>query len=97
LIETTDFLLVSDDAGWPRRKPRANKGMALFPAQKSTGRYAMIRATRDNENLLSGSISDDLWAGGEGGQAILKPQFPLGSSCRSVNCGSTGRTGGEVG
>jgi len=49
-----------------------NKGMALFP-RKINGRYAMI-GRQDNENLYL-IYSDDLhtW---DGGQCILKPQYP---------------------
>jgi len=57
--------------------------MALFP-RKINGRYAMI-ARQDNENLYL-IYSDDLhvW---EGGQAILKPQFPW-EFVQIGNCGS---------
>ncbi len=60
-----------------------NKGMALFP-RKIDGRYAMI-ARQDNENLYL-IYSDDLYRW-EGGQAILKPQFPW-EFVQIGNCGS---------
>ena len=81
LIETTDFLSfrMTPLHGAAAR----NKGMALFP-RKIDGRYAMI-ARQDNENLYL-VYSDDLhrW---EGGQAILKPQFPW-EFVQIGNCGS---------
>ena len=81
LIETTDFLSfrMTPLQGAAAR----NKGMALFP-RKIDGRYAMI-ARQDNENLYL-VYSDDLhrW---EGGQAILKPQFPW-EFVQIGNCGS---------
>jgi predicted GH43/DUF377 family glycosyl hydrolase len=81
LIETSDFLSfrMSPLHGAAAR----NKGMALFP-RKIDGRYAMI-ARQDNENLYL-IYSDDLhrW---EGGQAILKPQFPW-EFVQIGNCGS---------
>ncbi len=81
LIETTDFLSfrMTPLHGAAAR----NKGMALFP-RKIDGRYAMI-ARQDNENLYL-IYSDDLhrW---EGGQAILKPQFPW-EFVQIGNCGS---------
>src|SRR5260370_9830415 len=49
-----------------------NKGMALFP-RKIGGKYAMI-ARQDNENLYL-IYSDDLYTS-DGGQAVLKPEFP---------------------
>ncbi len=57
--------------------------MALFP-RKIDGKYAMI-ARQDNENLYL-IYSDDLheW---DGGQAILKPQFPW-EFVQIGNCGS---------
>ena len=60
-----------------------NKGMALFP-RRIDGKYAMI-ARQDNENLYL-IYSDDLhqW---DGGQAILKPQFPW-EFVQIGNCGS---------
>jgi len=81
LIETTDFLSF-------RLTPLAgaasyNKGMALFP-HKLDGKYAMI-ARQDNENLYL-IYSDDLYRW-EGGQAILKPQFPW-EFVQIGNCGS---------
>jgi predicted GH43/DUF377 family glycosyl hydrolase len=60
-----------------------NKGMALFP-RKIGGKYAMI-ARQDNENLYL-IYSDDLhtW---DGGQAILRPEFPW-EFVQIGNCGS---------
>src|SRR5437660_9751999 len=49
-----------------------NKGMALFP-RRIDGRYAMI-ARQDNENLYL-IYSNDLYTW-DGGEAILKPEFP---------------------
>jgi predicted GH43/DUF377 family glycosyl hydrolase len=49
-----------------------NKGMALFP-RKIGGRYAMI-GRQDNENLYL-IYSDDLYTW-DGGQAILRPEYP---------------------
>ena len=60
-----------------------NKGMALFP-RRIDGKYAMI-ARQDNENLYL-IYSDDLYTW-EGGQAILKPQFPW-EFVQIGNCGS---------
>ena len=81
LIETSDFLSfrMSPMQGAAAR----NKGMALFP-RRLDGKYAMI-ARQDNENLYL-VYSDDLhrW---EGGQAILKPQFPW-EFVQIGNCGS---------
>ena len=81
LIETTDFLSfrMTPLQGAAAR----NKGMALFP-RKIDGRYAMI-ARQDNENLYM-IYSDDLYRW-EGGQAILKPQFPW-EFVQIGNCGS---------
>lgn len=81
LIETTDFLSfrMTPLHGAAAR----NKGMALFP-RKIDGRYAMI-ARQDNENLYL-IYSDDLYRW-EGGQAILKPQFPW-EFVQIGNCGS---------
>lgn len=81
LIETSDFLSFRMT---PLKGAAArNKGMALFP-RKIDGKYAMI-ARQDNENLYL-LYSDDLhtW---EGGQAILKPQFPW-EFVQIGNCGS---------
>ena len=81
LIETRDFLSFRMS---PLRGTAArNKGMALFP-RKIDGKYAMI-ARQDNENLYL-IHSDDLhqW---DGGQAILKPQFPW-EFVQIGNCGS---------
>jgi predicted GH43/DUF377 family glycosyl hydrolase len=81
LIETYDFLSfrMTPLAGAASR----NKGMALFP-RKLNGRYAMI-GRQDNENLYL-LQSEDLhtW---EGGQAILKPEFPW-EFVQIGNCGS---------
>src|SRR5690349_3717720 len=81
LIETRDFLSfrMTPLAGAASR----NKGMALFP-RKLNGRYAMI-GRQDNENLYL-LQSEDLhtW---EGGQAILKPEFPW-EFVQIGNCGS---------
>jgi predicted GH43/DUF377 family glycosyl hydrolase len=81
LIETSDFLSFRMS---PLQGTAAhNKGMALFP-RKIDGKYAMI-ARQDNENLYL-IYSDDLhqW---DGGQAILKPQFPW-EFVQIGNCGS---------
>jgi predicted GH43/DUF377 family glycosyl hydrolase len=81
LIETSDFL--SFRLSPLRGAAARNKGMALFP-RKIDGKYAMI-ARQDNENLYL-IYSDDLheW---DGGQAILKPQFPW-EFVQIGNCGS---------
>jgi predicted GH43/DUF377 family glycosyl hydrolase len=81
LIETSDFLSfrMTPLHGSAAR----NKGMALFP-RKIDGKYAMI-ARQDNENLYL-IYSDDLYRW-EGGQAILKPQFPW-EFVQIGNCGS---------
>jgi predicted GH43/DUF377 family glycosyl hydrolase len=81
LIETSDFLSfrMTPLQGAAAR----NKGMALFP-RKIDGRYAII-ARQDNENLYL-IYSDDLYRW-EGGQAILKPQFPW-EFVQIGNCGS---------
>ena len=81
LIETSDFLSFRMS---PLRGTAArNKGMALFP-HKIDGKYAMI-ARQDNENLYL-IYSDDLYRW-DGGQAILKPQFPW-EFVQIGNCGS---------
>jgi len=81
LIETSDFMSFRLT---PLRGAAArNKGMALFP-RKIDGRYAMI-ARQDNENLYL-VYSDDLYTW-EGGQAVLKPQFPW-EFVQIGNCGS---------
>ena len=81
LIETSDFMSFRMS---PLRGTAArNKGMALFP-RKIDGRYAMI-ARQDNENLYL-IYSDDLYSW-NGGQAILKPQFPW-EFVQIGNCGS---------
>jgi predicted GH43/DUF377 family glycosyl hydrolase len=81
LIETRDFLSfrMSPLQGSAAR----NKGMALFP-RRIDGKYAMI-ARQDNENLYL-LYSDNLYRW-EGGQAILKPQFPW-EFVQIGNCGS---------
>jgi predicted GH43/DUF377 family glycosyl hydrolase len=81
LIETRDFLSfrMTPLAGAASR----NKGMALFP-RKLNGKYAMI-GRQDNENLYL-LQSDDLFTW-EGGQAILKPEFPW-EFVQIGNCGS---------
>jgi predicted GH43/DUF377 family glycosyl hydrolase len=81
LIETRDFVTfrMSPLSGTASQ----NKGMALFP-RRINGRYAMI-ARQDNENLYL-IYSDDLncW---NGGQAILRPQYPW-EFVQIGNCGS---------
>jgi len=81
LIETADFL--SFRMSPLKGAASGNKGMALFP-RKIDGKYAMI-ARQDNENLYL-IYSDDLhtW---DGGQAILKPEFPW-EFVQIGNCGS---------
>jgi predicted GH43/DUF377 family glycosyl hydrolase len=81
LIETSDFtsFRMSPLNGTAAR----NKGMALFP-RRIDGKYAMI-ARQDNENLYL-IYSDDLYTW-DGGQAILKPQFPW-EFVQIGNCGS---------
>jgi predicted GH43/DUF377 family glycosyl hydrolase len=81
LIETRDFLSfrLAPLTGASAR----NKGMALFP-RKIGGKYAMI-ARQDNENLYL-IYSDDLYTW-DGGQAVLKPQFPW-EFIQIGNCGS---------
>ncbi len=81
LIETRDFTSF-------RLRPLSgaaarNKGMALFP-RKIGGQYAMI-ARQDNENLYL-IYSNDLYRW-DGGQAILKPEFPW-EFVQIGNCGS---------
>jgi len=81
LIETRDFLSfrMTPLAGAASR----NKGMALFP-RKLNGAYAMI-GRQDNENLYLLQSEDlHMW---EGGQAILKPEFPW-EFVQIGNCGS---------
>jgi predicted GH43/DUF377 family glycosyl hydrolase len=81
LLETSDFLSfrMSPLHGTAAR----NKGMALFP-RRIDGKYAMI-ARQDNENLYL-IYSDDLYRW-DGGQEILKPQFPW-EFVQIGNCGS---------
>jgi predicted GH43/DUF377 family glycosyl hydrolase len=81
LIETRDFVTF-------RMSPlngtaAANKGMALFP-RRIRGHYAMI-ARQDNENLYL-LYSDDVYTW-NGGQVILKPEFPW-EFVQIGNCGS---------
>ncbi len=81
LLETSDFrsFRMSPLHGAAAR----NKGMALFP-RRIHGKYAMI-ARQDNENLYL-IYSNDLYRW-DGGQAILKPQFPW-EFVQIGNCGS---------
>jgi len=81
LIETSDFLTFRMSPLQGTAAP--NKGMALFP-RKIDGKYAMI-ARQDNENLYL-IYSEDLhkW---DGGQAVLRPQFPW-EFVQIGNCGS---------
>jgi len=81
LLETSDFLSfrMSPLQGTAAR----NKGMALFP-RRIDGKYAMI-ARQDNENLYL-IYSSDLYRW-DGGQAIMKPQFPW-EFVQIGNCGS---------
>jgi predicted GH43/DUF377 family glycosyl hydrolase len=81
LIETSDF--ISFRLAPLRGSAARNKGMALFP-RKIGGQYAMI-ARQDNENLYL-IYSNDLYTW-EGGQAILKPEFPW-EFVQIGNCGS---------
>ena len=81
LIQTTDF--ISFRMSPLRGTAAQNKGMALFP-RKINGRYAMI-GRQDNENLYL-IYSDDLYSW-NGGQVILKPQFPW-EFVQIGNCGS---------
>ena len=81
LIETRDFM--SFRLAPLKGAAARNKGMALFP-RKIGGRYAMI-ARQDNENLYL-IYSDDLYTW-DGGQAILKPEFPW-EFVQIGNCGS---------
>jgi predicted GH43/DUF377 family glycosyl hydrolase len=81
LIETADFL--SFRMSPLKGAASGNKGMALFP-RKIDGKYAMI-ARQDNENLYL-IYSDDLYTW-DGGQAVLKPQFPW-EFVQIGNCGS---------
>jgi predicted GH43/DUF377 family glycosyl hydrolase len=81
LIETRDFVTfrMAPLNGTAAR----NKGMALFP-RKIAGKYTMI-ARQDNENLYL-IYSDDLYTW-NGGQAILRPEFPW-EFVQIGNCGS---------
>ncbi|MEO8320360.1 MAG: glycoside hydrolase family 130 protein [Bradyrhizobium sp.] len=81
LIETSDF--VSFRLSTLKGSAARNKGMALFP-KKIDGKYAMI-ARQDNENLYL-IYSDDLYTW-DGGQTILKPEFPW-EFVQIGNCGS---------
>ena len=81
LIKTSDF---RSFRMMPLRGSAAgNKGMALFP-RKIDGKYAMI-GRQDNENLYL-IYSDDIYTW-DGGQPILKPQFPW-EFVQIGNCGS---------
>jgi predicted GH43/DUF377 family glycosyl hydrolase len=81
LLETSDFLSFRM---LPLHGTAArNKGMALFP-RRIDGKYAMI-ARQDNENLYL-IYSNDLYRW-DGGQVILKPQFPW-EFVQIGNCGS---------
>jgi predicted GH43/DUF377 family glycosyl hydrolase len=81
LLETSDF---QSFRMTPLQGAAAqNKGMALFP-RRIDGKYAMI-ARQDNENLYL-IYSNDLYRW-DGGQAILKPQFPW-EFVQIGNCGS---------
>lgn len=82
LIETSDF--VSFRLSTLKGSAARNKGMALFP-KKIGGRYAMI-ARQDNENLYL-IYSDDLRTWDDGGNAVLKPEFPW-EFVQIGNCGS---------
>jgi len=81
LLQTDDF--VSFRMQRLNGTAARNKGMALFP-RKIGGRYAMI-GRQDNENLYL-IYSDDLltW---DGGQPILRPQWPW-EFVQIGNCGS---------
>ena len=81
LIETQDFLSfrMTPLQGTAAR----NKGMALFP-RRIGSKYAMI-ARQDNENLYL-IYSNDLYRW-DGGQAILRPEFPW-EFVQIGNCGS---------
>ena len=81
LIETSDF--ISFRLTPLKGAAARNKGMALFP-RKIGGKYAMI-ARQDNENLYL-IYSDDLYTW-DGGQALLKPEFPW-EFVQIGNCGS---------
>jgi predicted GH43/DUF377 family glycosyl hydrolase len=81
MIETDDF--TSFRLAPLRGAAARNKGMALFP-RKIGGKYAMI-ARQDNENLYL-IYSDDLYTW-DGGQAVLKPEFPW-EFVQIGNCGS---------
>ena len=81
LIETRNFETFRMTA--LRGTAARNKGMGLFP-RRINGRYAMI-ARQDNENLYL-IYSDDLltW---NGGQILLRPQFPW-EFVQIGNCGA---------
>jgi predicted GH43/DUF377 family glycosyl hydrolase len=81
LLETQDF--ASFRLTPLRGSAARNKGMALFP-RKIDGRFAMI-GRQDNENLYL-ITSDDLYSW-DGGQLILRPQFPW-EFVQIGNCGS---------
>lgn len=81
LIETRNFETFRMTA--LRGTAARNKGMGLFP-RRINGQYAMI-ARQDNENLYL-IYSDDLltW---NGGQILLRPQFPW-EFVQIGNCGA---------
>ena len=81
LIETKDF--VSFRMTPLKGSAAQNKGMALFP-RKLDGKYLMI-ARQDNENLYLVS-SDDLYTW-DGGELLLKPQYPW-EFIQIGNCGA---------
>jgi predicted GH43/DUF377 family glycosyl hydrolase len=81
LLETRDFETFRMSA--LQGSAARNKGMGLFP-RRINGQYAMI-ARQDNENLYL-IYSDDLltWNGGQG---LLRPQFPW-EFVQIGNCGA---------
>lgn len=81
LLETQDF--ASFRLTPLRGSAARNKGMALFP-RKIDGQFAMV-GRQDNENLYL-IKSDDLYSW-DGGQLILKPEFPW-EFVQIGNCGS---------
>jgi predicted GH43/DUF377 family glycosyl hydrolase len=81
LLETQDF--ASFRLTPLRGSAARNKGMALFP-RKIDGQFAMV-GRQDNENLYL-IKSDDLYSW-DGGQLILRPEFPW-EFVQIGNCGS---------
>lgn len=81
LLETQDF--ASFRLTPLRGSAARNKGMALFP-RKIDGQFAMV-GRQDNENLYL-IKSDDLYCW-DGGQLILRPEFPW-EFVQIGNCGS---------